>query len=1140
MVKRNKIFIPVKLLAGMFLFVFPLLVTVAPAESPANASARVSVVRQAAFFDEWLKNVWDEPPLASSFVSGSGRNLKAADVELRTEAWVVLLPDGLGIAVRCWEKDIDGLVARYGAGKSDKILPLTDDTLEIFIDVNTDGEKAFGIAINSRGAVYDGLYFPLGYADNDWDSGVKKPIVGIGKDAWTVAVHVPFSALGVNLSPGDIVGMAFYRTRHRSGQTQRAAWPQESVYGIQDHRLLNPFRFAPVQLAESCGNIKFVSLTRGRLSANASPAENSFVGYFHNRGGETCEVAFEAALVGKDGKEKIFWQGRRPLHAEQIQPVGFRYPVGSGRLVFRARNDTAIIYESYAGADFSMPPRIHDTGGDFYPEMVKVREGAPSVQGYANFPHQVKENIHLPAYTPLGMEYSLDREIASMVERELPIVSIRDGYNNLEVLDKYFRKYGARVIFYPNVARLATERQDEESRYQMDRRDILPAEAFRKDYFQALREGLDRYGDMIFAVFIGDEMDYMFHRGLNRALRDRKNYPEVMEIDREVRENFGFGRYGLVKAETSEKDIPYCKIATQRWLNDWMARLINEAVAVIHDKSPGIKIIGDDQRASVHPCDYRRRWGNVDIIMHQTWDKPDQSRSQRTSVITKVVKDISGVEEFWPCVHIPGYPGGYTVEEMREMMSRAFRNGATGITYYDTAMEGRSAPDRWRYLQQLTGFYAKGHRARLPETSQLGFLYSNYTSMADYSRNLEPVYNYLGPASGAYFKVIDDCSLERGDVDASQYKVVFVQYADYSTPEVVRRLEQAVREEGTTLVITEPRSFTLNIDGSDLGESTKFLGGVKFNDDTGFRTVIPCANAPGSLQGIKHMTVRKAVTLTAPGGDTEQWLQYEDGGLAAVSVKIGRGRVILLGFNPFAVIADVVMRPVECPTKIAETRNLNLDDQGMVHSTGEFFRGLLSSLDIPLNERIWQLKLPAPDFEDIWPDGFSLSGNSIIWSLKRPRTGLNMPALGRYRYSLPPQQKEETDKHGWISFANGLLTDRGSALREGLTGRSNLLTWKKSKSFSLDIDLGYNARVVSLDMFYDTQIPGCELLVSEDGTNWRSVDRAAEVRKSNGNYRLTLAADSAKARYLRVNFEEIRDGDELTLLEMDIWGWPDF
>jgi len=292
------------------------------------------VLNRSRSLDEWSEHVWERPPLASEFVHTFLKPRRIAGRPKEdTEVRAVLLPKGLGFAVRCIEGNPAGIAAHYGPRHHDyNLLPTKDDCVEVLIDPNRDGEKAFGIAVNSKGTVLDAIYYPRGYVDQGWESQAK-PRVSITGNAWTVVMEVPFAALGIKPSSGDMIGLGFDRVRLVEGRPEVSAWPRGKTFWTwrQRRRIPDPFFYAAVLLGGPSQDLSFVSTTRGSLNPAGRPQENCFAGFFKNNGSSVRSFRFEATRKTDRGTE-VFFKVRGVVHPGERKPVHCLYQAGGGEL----------------------------------------------------------------------------------------------------------------------------------------------------------------------------------------------------------------------------------------------------------------------------------------------------------------------------------------------------------------------------------------------------------------------------------------------------------------------------------------------------------------------------------------------------------------------------------------------------------------------------------------------------------------------------------------------------------------------------------------------------------------------------------------------------------------------------------------
>lgn len=108
--------------------------------------------------------------------------------------------------------------------------PYNDDSVEIFIDPNRDGQNFYQIAVNSAGAVYDAFG-----TDKKWDPASLKVSVSQEAGRWILDLRISFLDLGYGEQeyrmPDKKIALAVFRNRKLRGQTMERssflqwAWP---------------------------------------------------------------------------------------------------------------------------------------------------------------------------------------------------------------------------------------------------------------------------------------------------------------------------------------------------------------------------------------------------------------------------------------------------------------------------------------------------------------------------------------------------------------------------------------------------------------------------------------------------------------------------------------------------------------------------------------------------------------------------------------------------------------------------------------------------------------------------------------------------------------------------------------------------
>ncbi len=163
----------------------------------------------------------------------------------RTEAWLGYDESFLYILVKCYEPQMESLVARVKPEDKDKMDICQDDAVEIFLDVGRTRKKYIQILANTNGATNDGL-FQIGLpADFHYQTDTRCRLTK-EKDFWSILFLIPWEKLtgGRVVAKGEIWGLNICRDRPRPGQDSQAIWTTWSPTGTNFHV---PARFGLVE-----------------------------------------------------------------------------------------------------------------------------------------------------------------------------------------------------------------------------------------------------------------------------------------------------------------------------------------------------------------------------------------------------------------------------------------------------------------------------------------------------------------------------------------------------------------------------------------------------------------------------------------------------------------------------------------------------------------------------------------------------------------------------------------------------------------------------------------------------------------------------------------------------------------------------
>jgi len=668
--------------------------------------------------------------------------------------------------------------------------------------------------------------------------------------------------------------------------------------------------------------------------------------------------------------------------------------------------------------------------------------------------------------------------------------------------------------------------------------------ALRERLLTGLKADIEELGDSIHSCQLLDEafgvMSYQtvyFHR----KFRGTREYPYILECDTEVRERFGFGKYGI--PDDFQEDAPFKWIAMRRWIIYKALDLAREARAVVKARAPNVLFVSYDPPSQVQPGRYSL-WGGVfDVIIHQVSEGATPSPYfSNFGYITKHLVDLSGAE-VWPVPHVHNQqfdtPPNFTPEETIELMSQLLRNGARGLVVYMPDQPGLTkrrkycfysdyigAPERYFTEVETVKIIAGMKQLKFP-SPDFAVFYSNDANMArrGWPWNSDGAnawaYMLLGPTLRGWFRFIDDDQVERGTVDLSQFKAIFVPYAEYERRSAVEGLENYVSS-GGTLICGDPTAFRAFDDGDSSETLRQKIFGVSVEPGTPLRpTTVSCLKGAPLVGGCTAPLplVRCTALRVKAIGEAKVVATFEDGSPAIVMNALGRGRTLYFAVNPFTE---------------ANARDAKWQD---------FFRGVCEEVGVQLSRDIWRFKIPASRYSRLVPPipaGTCLTGNYMQWTQSAPYSVKNLDTGGRYWLSPVPDAIGDVGNPA--GFSSGKLTNRLSAPRVGNyeNGFSQLSDWvvKWTNESAIDIlfDFQRPYTVNRVAVFYQGQLPGATVTVRRDEADpWRQVAEDANVLETDGVDLKDIVFAPVSARWVKVSIPARAKGKALLISEAEVW-----
>lgn len=206
--------------------------------------------------DEWVRRAARAPRLEqtptldgrlddkawrdAATLTGFMRPLGAQPAEVQTDVKLGYTDSHLCVGLTAWDPHVSNLQAERTERDAEIWF---DDSVEVLIDADGDGETYFQFVANANGALYDARGF-----DGDWDAEGVEVAAGRQDDRWIVELTIPWEALG-RAAPeaGRTLGMLFARTHHNPDRPRYyTQWPPTNGQG--NHA---PDRFAPITFGAS-------------------------------------------------------------------------------------------------------------------------------------------------------------------------------------------------------------------------------------------------------------------------------------------------------------------------------------------------------------------------------------------------------------------------------------------------------------------------------------------------------------------------------------------------------------------------------------------------------------------------------------------------------------------------------------------------------------------------------------------------------------------------------------------------------------------------------------------------------------------------------------------------------------------------
>lgn len=638
-----------------------------------------------------------------------------------------------------------------------------------------------------------------------------------------------------------------------------------------------------------------------------------------------------------------------------------------------------------------------------------------------------------------------------------------------------------------------------------------------------------------------------------------KWYKEVFEAEKEIREEYGFGKFGM--PETHEDGGPFERIAHRRWVSDKMTDAFARAYKAAKAVNPEMVLLGPTHGSNATSADMEAWAPYFDVLGGQVsgGSSPALLDWVRPGCNTKLYADLTG-KPIWMMVHLSMHHAKVTDPEfIREMYSQVFRSGGHGLwlmnsEFFERELEDArfAEPAKWRAVLALSQTISTMKLPILPEPD-CAILYASdstnttlYGGLSYHNHQDVNAYAVVGPCLRSWPKFVSDRQIVRGERDLSDYKILYIPYAPYQRAEVLEKIKSYVRD-GGTVVCTDSDAFTWNINGEKFGAQWDELTGVRKigpRDDAAVMTTV-AANPLPVAAPLELGALVSGSRIEPLNDNVVNIAVFDDGSPAITLHPYGKGKVVYFAADPFYAVGDGKAR-----------RSTVAQGAPIV----KLIEAIQKVDGVTMGHDIWRFTLPPFETDVYQRETDTCLTNNYVYDANEPLLEPNnVKSDGTYTYSRAPTTFTDTGKGGEaIPFTRGHLTNRLAAFetrnRRGSRPRDPkeldkitaqwIVGWDDPAPVAITFDLKSDQPLTYCRMVYSGTMPILSVKGSNDGNTWLPLAESAEqiAGEDVKDVRLTLKPAQRRPtrfRYVRFDFGTRTVGDNFELCEVDIWGKPE-
>jgi hypothetical protein len=1037
-----------------------------------------------------------DEPFWQAAESADMKERQGGEVKNRTTVRMAYDDMFLYVAFTCFESRMDQVKNLWTHPEERDNTIWDDDCVEVMVDPFGSGVNYCHIVINSSGVTADSRT-----EDYTWNPTLVHGI-RTDNDRWTVELAIPFMDLGYTPKGGEVW----------KGNLCREEKPANELSCLYptDWSFLNLEKFGPLRFQPEKGQDAF-SLTKLHGGKMEGVVKND----------QASSQKFKVIVrCLEDQKTAAEASTDVTVASSETAPVSLSYKPTAKTTAFEVEvidvSQSRTVYHNQFEQQSITPKtplRVWQVEKPLYKELWSDEPSGLVKEGSMFWAHGRDFVSMRQLASQYGMRYVYEEYYPLLAQHKLWSFVIGQTFASKSYNTEYYdRKYGVKEVLLAD-PRGGTTPTEGGAPFFLDPESV-------KYYMEKTLTEIKKGGDIFWAVSYGDEIYEINEKRGVEMFANMKDYKYIQQVDQAIRETCG-GQYGMPQSLNDKN--PYRWIAYRKWMNDRYAEIFVDFYKRIKEVNPKIHVISPDPTAMHHPYDFSR-WGQFsDILTHQLYPRRNPNRAT-FGFIPKFIRDLSGMEEVWPCLHVENYGGSFTPQEVLELISQAFRNGATGFHYYLCDIIGRQAkkkfmhmeyygaPDRWQIETEVMAEARRMNKLRFPKKADCAILYScdSYASQPPGSTTdeIEIAYTFVGPVAGSWFKFIDDYQIDRGTVNPADFKVIYIPFATFQRESVIEKLAEYVKN-GGVIVCGDPEAFSHDTLGKDMSGWRKKLFGVDLGKT---------AKAGDIYYNSEKLPICSGAYQVELVANAKVMARFANDTPAIVSNTFGKGKTIFFCANPF---------------RIPSVSNANWK---------AFFKNLQKDLGLATDHDIWRFRFPESLIKPLpRPTGQCLTNNHIFWESNNPLSLVNVDTQGIYSYSVAPDNISDEGGSADIPFESGDLTDRRKAPNSGNVdqGEGKLEEWVvrygKADPAAITFDFKKAYPVEKVVIFYTGQLPDVTVEISTDGQAWQPFASAGAKPATEDVYDLTLAGSPTSARYVRVNFGSRTEKSTFSLAELEVW-----